>query len=267
MKCEADEKIGLGKKIKELDAIAKTVEKKFDLESEEGAKYDRAQQKLLEQAQNEESRFEVISLNLSHFKKECDIVTEALNDFLTRVHRYLLAKKEVEADQIIIENELVRMEEKMRVRETSCVDDETVRSLQKIEQILADKKGTLHNLQQFDMAVLEEQASAKQTKHDGFLQDTTSMIAFDFEQKRTEMENKTEQFETQAAVERKETEDALSTQKNLSAHLSVKTASLQANLAESKGKLIAANVDGESSASAIAGNSPSFLCTYQSLFY
>ena len=262
LKRDADETLALETKKKELDSTAKTVERKFDFESEEGVKCDRAQQKLLELAQNEGSRFEVLSLNLSQIKKEC-AVAEELKDFFARVDRYLLAKKEMEANIINIKNELVGMEEKIRVQDTSGVRDETIRSLQKIVLVVADKNNSLHGLQQFDVAALEEQASAEQAKLDGFLQDTAAMVESDCEQKRTEIEAKTEQYETPAAAERKEREDAWSAQKNLSANSSVKIASLQAKSAEIKAKVIAAKADGDSSESALEGDLPSSASTFQ----
>ena len=147
LKSGADEKLALEKKKKELEATATTLEeKKFDLESENA--------KLLEKAQNEGSRFEVLSLNLSQMKKECDVMIEKVHDLATRVDRYISAKRELEADNINIENEFVRMQEKLRI--TECAQDETVRSLQKIEQVVADKKRTLHNLEQFEVADLDD---------------------------------------------------------------------------------------------------------------
>ena len=79
---------------------------------------------------------------------------EKVHDLATRVDRYISAKRELEADNINIENEFVRMQEKLRI--TECAQDETVRSLQKIEQVVADKKRTLHNLEQFEVADLDD---------------------------------------------------------------------------------------------------------------
>ena len=254
---DADEMVGLERKKKEKDSTAKIVEKKWEKVSEERDAYDHKQQKLLEQVQNQGNRFEVLSLDLSEIKNDCDTKTGQSQEIAARIDRYLLAKNELVADIIYIENGWSRMQEKLRVRSTNCVYDETVRSLQKIMQIVADKKSTLHNLQQFDMAALEEHESLQQTKQDGFLQDTAAMIASDKEQKRTEVETKTEQFEIQTAAERKETEDALSAQKNLSADSSVKIDSLRASLTESKCKLFAVNADNDLQASAREGDPPS----------
>ena len=259
---DADEMVGLERKKKEKDSTAKIVEKKWEKVSEERDAYDHKQQKLLEQVQNQGNRFEVLSLDLSEIKNDCDTKAGQSQEIAARIDRYLLAKNELVADIIYIENGWSRMQEKLRVRSTNCVYDETVRSLQKIMQIVADKKSTLHNLQQFDMAALEEHESLQQTKQDGFLQDTAAMIASDNEQKRTEVETKTEQFEIQTAAERKETEDALSAQKNLSADSSVKIDSLRASLTESKCKLFAVNADNDLLASAREGDPPSIFHAY-----
>lgn len=264
LKREADEMVALKNKNKQLDFSAKTVEKKCDKNSEEGRTHELNQQKLLEQVQNQGNRVEVLSLDLSEIKKDSDKIAEQSQEIASKIDRYLLAKKEILiADIINIENGSLLMQEKLRARKTNCVYDATFRSLQKIMQIVADKKSTLHNLQRFDMAALEEHEYLQQAKHDGFLQDTAALIAFDREQKSTEIDAKTEQFEIQAAAERKETEDALSAQKNLSASSSVKIDSLRAN--QTKNRVIAVNADTELQASTREGIYPSVFHAYISM--